>query len=49
MMGGNRFLKMAQRFLSQACDCVFVFSVGGGNLEKNVSANLVRALVCLNL
>ena len=26
-------------------DCVFVFSVGGGNLEKNVSANLVRALV----
>jgi D-sedoheptulose 7-phosphate isomerase len=25
-------------------DCVFVFSVGGGNLEKNVSPNLVRAL-----
>lgn len=25
-------------------DGVFVFSVGGGNLEKNVSANLVRAL-----
>ena len=25
-------------------DCVFVFSVGGGNLEKNVSANLVLAL-----
>jgi D-sedoheptulose 7-phosphate isomerase len=25
-------------------DCVLVFSVGGGNLEKNVSANLVRAL-----
>jgi len=25
-------------------DMVFVFSVGGGNLEKNISANLVRAL-----
>lgn len=25
-------------------DAVFVFSVGGGNLEKNISANLVRAL-----
>jgi D-sedoheptulose 7-phosphate isomerase len=25
-------------------DTVFVFSVGGGNLEKNVSPNLVRAL-----
>ena len=28
-----------------AKDCVFVFSVGGGNKEKNVSANLVHALV----
>jgi D-sedoheptulose 7-phosphate isomerase len=27
-----------------AGDMVFVFSVGGGNLEKNISANLVRAL-----
>jgi D-sedoheptulose 7-phosphate isomerase len=27
-----------------ANDAVFVFSVGGGNLEKNVSPNLVRAL-----
>lgn len=26
-------------------DCIFVFSVGGGNLEKGVSANLVEALV----
>jgi D-sedoheptulose 7-phosphate isomerase len=26
-------------------DAVFVFSVGGGNLEKNVSPNLVSALV----
>lgn len=25
-------------------DCVFVFSVGGGNAEKNVSANLVNAV-----
>tara|TARA_R110001592_G_scaffold57277_1_gene174149 strand:+ start:25262 stop:25846 length:585 start_codon:yes stop_codon:yes gene_type:complete len=25
-------------------DAVFVFSVGGGNVEKNVSVNLVRAL-----
>jgi D-sedoheptulose 7-phosphate isomerase len=25
-------------------DGVFVFSVGGGNIEKNISANLVRAL-----
>jgi len=25
-------------------DCLFVLSVGGGNLEKNVSPNLVRAL-----
>ena len=26
-------------------DCIFVFSVGGGNKEKNVSANLVHALI----
>lgn len=25
-------------------DCVFVLSVGGGNIEKNVSVNLARAL-----
>lgn len=25
-------------------DCIFVFSVGGGNTEKNVSVNLVNAL-----
>ncbi|MCP5115188.1 MAG: SIS domain-containing protein [bacterium] len=29
-----------------ALDAVLVFSVGGGNLEKNVSPNLVRALEC---
>jgi D-sedoheptulose 7-phosphate isomerase len=28
-----------------AKDCIFVFSVGGGNKEKNVSTNLVHALV----
>src|SRR5438309_4898370 len=28
----------------KAIDALFVFSVGGGNLEKNVSPNLVRAL-----
>jgi D-sedoheptulose 7-phosphate isomerase len=28
----------------RAEDCVFVLSVGGGNLEKNVSPNLVSAL-----
>jgi D-sedoheptulose 7-phosphate isomerase len=25
-------------------DCVFIYSVGGGNLEKNISNNLVQAL-----
>ena len=28
----------------KAADAVFVFSVGGGDLEKNISPNLVRAL-----
>src|ERR1700730_11442318 len=28
----------------KASDALFIFSVGGGNLEKNVSPNLVRAL-----
>src|SRR5688572_31218660 len=28
-----------------ARDCVMVLSVGGGNVEKNVSANLVTALL----
>jgi D-sedoheptulose 7-phosphate isomerase len=32
--------------ISRLCakDAVFIFSVGGGNLEKNISPNLVRAL-----
>ena len=25
-------------------DCIFVFSVGGGNVDKNISVNLVKAL-----
>lgn len=25
-------------------DCIFIFSVGGGNLDKNISPNLVKAL-----
>lgn len=29
----------------RAGDALFVFSVGGGNLEKNVSANIVQSLV----
>jgi D-sedoheptulose 7-phosphate isomerase len=28
----------------KANDCLFVFSVGGGNLEKNISANIVQSL-----
>lgn len=28
----------------KADDCLFIFSVGGGNLEKNISPNLVGAL-----
>lgn len=28
----------------RANDCLFVFSVGGGNLEKNISANIVQSL-----
>ncbi|MEI7997942.1 MAG: SIS domain-containing protein [Candidatus Omnitrophota bacterium] len=27
-------------------DCVLIFSVGGGNAEKNISNNLVQALKC---
>jgi D-sedoheptulose 7-phosphate isomerase len=29
-------------------DAVFVFSVGGGDLERNISANLVKALQYAN-
>lgn len=30
----------------KSTDCVLVFSVGGGNKEKNISVNLIRALDC---
>ncbi len=36
-----RWLKVSKL---NAKDMVFVFSVGGGNLEKNISANIVKAL-----
>ncbi len=39
--------ELAERFETSRAsdkDGVFVFSVGGGNLEKNVSPNIVRAL-----
>jgi D-sedoheptulose 7-phosphate isomerase len=38
------FARWLQGSRLNAKDAVFVFSVGGGNLEKNVSANLVRAI-----
>ena len=32
--------------VSKACekDCLFIMSVGGGNLEKNISPNLIKAI-----
>jgi D-sedoheptulose 7-phosphate isomerase len=38
------FLEWLKTSKLAAKDCVFVFSVGGGNLEKNISPNLVLAL-----
>ncbi|HUZ72369.1 MAG TPA: SIS domain-containing protein [Stellaceae bacterium] len=40
----SSFARWLQGSRLRAGDCVFVFSVGGGNLEKNVSANIVQAL-----
>lgn len=37
----SEWLKVSK--LSPA-DCLFIFSVGGGNLEKNISPNLVEAI-----
>ena len=37
----TKYLKVSKL---NANDMVFVFSVGGGNLEKNISANIVKAL-----
>src|SRR5260221_2393183 len=38
------FAKWLEVSRIRADDAVFVFSVGGGNAEKNISANIVRAL-----
>ncbi len=38
------FVKWLKVSKLNAKDMIFVFSVGGGNLEKNISANIVRAL-----
>jgi D-sedoheptulose 7-phosphate isomerase len=38
------YLKWLQTSRLSSRDMVFVFSVGGGNVERNISANLVRAL-----
>lgn len=38
------FSKWLQVSHLKAKDCLLIFSVGGGNLEKNVSPNLVEAL-----
>ena len=35
---------MAQSSRANAKDAILIFSVGGGNLEKNVSPNLVSAI-----
>ncbi len=38
------FVKWLKVSKLNAKDMIFVFSVGGGNLEKNISANIVKAL-----
>lgn len=40
----SSFARWLQGSRLRAGDVVFVFSVGGGNLEKNISANIVQAL-----
>ena len=42
--GGTVFIEWLKTSRLNDKDAVFIFSVGGGNLEKNVSPNLVRAL-----
>ncbi len=41
---GTVFIEWLKTSRLNGNDAVFVFSVGGGNLEKNVSPNLVKAL-----
>jgi D-sedoheptulose 7-phosphate isomerase len=38
------FVEWLKQSRLSANDGIFVFSVGGGNLEKNISVNLVKAL-----
>ncbi len=40
----NIFLEWLRTSKLRSNDMVFVFSVGGGNLDKNISVNIVRAL-----
>lgn len=40
----SSFSKWLEVSRLRASDVLFVFSVGGGNLEKNISANIVQAL-----
>jgi len=41
---GTVFTKWLEMSRLTARDCIFVFSVGGGNAEKNVSVTIVNAL-----
>ncbi len=40
----NFFVQWLKQSKLNENDGIFIFSVGGGNLEKNISANLVRAI-----
>jgi D-sedoheptulose 7-phosphate isomerase len=40
----NVFVQWLKQSKLNENDGIFIFSVGGGNLEKNISANLVRAI-----
>jgi D-sedoheptulose 7-phosphate isomerase len=40
----NVFVQWLKQSKLNEKDGIFIFSVGGGNLEKNISANLVRAI-----
>jgi D-sedoheptulose 7-phosphate isomerase len=42
---GSVFVEWLRTSRLSSADAVFVFSVGGGSLEKNISPNLVSALV----
>ena len=42
-MGDNIFFLLERSFLNKK-DIIFVLSVGGGNLEKNISTNIIKAI-----